>query len=161
MAPIKRLVTSAEAGDKPTEYLTFTVGNEEYGVDLQAVQELRGCADLTAVPGAAPQVAGTIDVLGNPVPVTAMRARLGLEKAGRDAYTVIVVLRAGGRMAGLVVDGVSDVATFYAGQLRPPPASGSALAAHFLSASCMAGRRVVLLIDVLKLLAADDWTAAQ
>ena len=113
----------AAAGDMVDEYLTFTLGREEYGVDILKVQEIRGYDTVTRLPDAPDYIKGVINLRGTIVPVIDMRLKFRLAKAEYNALTVMIVLNVADRVVGMVVDSVSDVIRLDAEQIRPVPRS--------------------------------------
>src|SRR3569833_3112886 len=91
------------------EFLTFTLGNEEYGVDILKVQEIRGYDTVTRIPDTPDFVKGVINLRGTIVPVIDMRLKFKLANAPYDDFTVMIILNVARRIVGIVVDGVSDV----------------------------------------------------
>src|SRR5271154_1024816 len=91
------------------QYLTFTLGAEEYGIEILKVQEIKGYSAITHIPNAPPHVKGVMNLRGTVVPVVDLRARFGMEAVEYSKFTVIIVVMVGEKIAGVVVDAVSDV----------------------------------------------------
>ncbi len=143
------------------EYLSFTLGNEHYGVDILKVQEIRGYDAVTRVPDAPDYIKGVINLRGTIVPVIDLRLKLRLENARYDAFTVMIVLNVEDRVVGIVVDGVSDVIPLSAEQIRPTPEFGAAVDTRFISGIGTQDDRMLILLDIETLLdTADLGTAA-
>lgn len=137
----------SSASDMPgKEYLAFTLGAEEYGIDILAVQEIRGYDPVTRIAGAPPFIKGVINLRGEIVPVVDMRIKLGLERVQYDNFTVVIVLNIAGRVVGMVVDGVSDVLTLRPDEIRQSPELGSAVdTRHIVGLGTIDGRMLILL----------------
>lgn len=137
----------ANATDVPgKEYLAFRLGQEEYGIDILTVQEIRGYDPVTRIAGAPAFIKGVINLRGEIVPIVDMRMKLGLDRAEYDAFTVVIVLNFGGRMAGMVVDGVSDVLTLRPDEIHESPELGSAVdMRHIVGLGAIDGRMLILL----------------
>ena len=120
--------TRSTAASTGGEYLSFTLGNEHYGVDILKVQEIRGYDAVTRVPDAPDYIKGVINLRGTIVPVIDLRLKLRLDEARYDAFTVMIVLNVDDRVVGIVVDSVSDVIPLNAEQIRPKPEFGAAVA---------------------------------
>ena len=137
----------ASAGDVPgKEYLAFTIGAEEYGIDILTVQEIRGYDPVTRIAGAPGFIKGVINLRGEIVPIVDMRIKLGLEHVRYDALTVVIVLNIGGRVVGMVVDGVSDVLTLHPDDVREAPELGAAVdTRHIVGLGTIDGRMLILL----------------
>ena len=145
---------NASAADR--EYLTFTLGAEEYGVDILKVQEIRGYDHVTRLPGAPDFVKGAINLRGLIVPVVAMRLKFKLSQATYDATTVMVVLSVAGRTIGVVVDGVSDVLRLDAEQVRATPEFGSAIDRKFITGLGVIDGRMLILLDIEQLMTSEE-----
>lgn len=136
----------------PRECLTFRIGAEDYGIDILQVQEVRSYEAPTRIAQTQPQVLGVLNLRGEIVPVIDMRLQLGLAQANFDDSTVVIVLKVGARVFGLVVDGVSDVIGLAPEQLRPVPGLGCGIAADLLLAIATVKERLLLLVDIDKLM---------
>ena len=104
------------------EYLIFSLGGEALAIDILKVQEIRGYETPTVIADAPPFVKGVINLRGVIVPIIDLRIRFNAASAEYTAFTVVIILAIGGRLVGIVVDGVSDVTQLNAGEIRPPPA---------------------------------------
>ena len=138
------------------EYLTFTLGAEEYGVDILKVQEIRGVDQVTRLPDAPEFIKGVINLRGLIVPVVDMRLKFRLSQATYDETTVMVVLVVAGRTIGVVVDGVSDVLRLDASQVRPVPDLGSAIDRKFLTGLGVVDQRMLILLDIERLMTSEE-----
>jgi purine-binding chemotaxis protein CheW len=141
----------ASSGD--LEILTFRLGAEEYGIDIQTVQELRGYSAVTQLANAPDYLKGVVNLRGSIVPIVDMRLKLGLGTATYNDFTVVVVLGLGQRTIGMVVDSVSDVVTLKAEQIRPPPSAGAGFDNVYLTGIGTIDDRMLLLADVAIMLA--------
>ena len=140
--------SAANAG----EYLSFTLGDEQYGVDILKVQEIRGYDQVTRVPDAPDYIKGVINLRGTIVPVIDLRLKLRLENARYDAFTVMIVLNVEQRVVGIVVDSVSDVIELSAEQIRPTPEFGAAVDTRFINGIGTQDERMLILLDIETLL---------
>jgi purine-binding chemotaxis protein CheW len=138
------------------EYLTFTLGDEEYGVDILKVQEIRGYDQVTRLPGAPEFVKGAINLRGLIVPVVDMRLKFQLSQASYDETTVMIVLSVAGRTIGVVVDGVSDVLRLDPSQVRTVPDLGSAIDRQFLMGLGVVDERMLILLDIERLMTSEE-----
>jgi purine-binding chemotaxis protein CheW len=143
--------------DAPTaQYLTLNLAHEEYGVDILAVREIRGWTPVTRIPQAPPYVLGVLNLRGAIVPVIDMRLRFGLPREEYTANTVTVIVTVAGRNFGVVVDAVSDVLDVKPDNLRPVPDMGTTVDTEYLKGLTAVDERMVLLLDVDKLLQPQD-----
>lgn len=139
-----------------SQYLTLNLAHEEYGVDILAVREIRGWTPVTRIPQAPSYVLGVLNLRGAIVPVIDMRLRFGLPPEEYTANTVTVIVTVAGRHFGVVVDAVSDVLDVNAADLRPVPDMGTTVDTEYLKGLTAVDERMVLLLDVDKLLQPQD-----
>lgn len=150
--PASTVAATAEAA----QYLTVNLGNEEYGVDILAVREIRGWTPVTRIPQAPSYVLGVLNLRGAIVPVLDLRLRFGLTREEYTATTVCVIVMVAGRQFGIVVDAVSDVVEVAPGGVRPVPDMGTTVDTEYLKGLTSVGERMVLLLDVDRLLQPQD-----
>ena len=147
--------TSA-SGATGGEFLSFTLGEEHYGVDILKVQEIRGYDSVTRVPDAPEYIKGVINLRGTIVPVIDLRLKLRLKEARYDAFTVMIVLNVKDRVVGIVVDSVSDVIPLNEDQIRPTPELGAAVDTRFISGIGTQDDKMLILLDIETLLDSAD-----
>lgn len=142
------------------QYLIFQLADEEYGVDILKVQEIRGWSGVTRVPNMPAWVLGVLNLRGTVVPILDLRRRFALPPLELDASKVVVVLAIAGaqgrRVIGVVVDSVSDVLDIPAESIRPAPELGAAIRSGFIAAMATLGERTLVLLDVDKLLTVEE-----
>ena len=148
--------STAAATAEAAQYLTVNLGNEEYGVDILAVREIRGWTPVTRIPQAPRYVLGVLNLRGAIVPVLDLRLRFGLSREEYTATTVCVIVMVAGRQFGIVVDAVSDVVEVAPGSVRPVPDMGTTVDTEYLKGLTSSGERMVLLLDVDRLLQPQD-----
>jgi len=137
------------------EYLAFTLGKEEYGLDILKVQEIRGYETVTRVANAPEFVKGVVNLRGIIVPIVDMRIKFKLGEPTYDQFTVVIILNIGGRVVGMVVDSVSDVITLTPEQVKPAPDMG-ALNSNYLIGLGTLDERMLILIDIDRLMSSSD-----
>ena len=146
------ITESVEAGAAGDQYLTFFCDNEEYGVDILRVQEIRGWSKATAIPNTPEYMRGVINIRGTIVPIIDLRMRLNLEVADYDRTTVVIVLRieVGGRdrIVGIVVDGVSDVYNLLDSQMKPAPELAISGDVQFAKNIATVNDKMIIILDV-------------
>jgi purine-binding chemotaxis protein CheW len=142
------------------EYLTFRVGDEEYGIDILRVQEIRSYEPPTRIANAPPFIKGVVNLRGVIVPIVDLRLKLGCASAEVNQFTVVVVLNVRGRVVGAVVDSVSDVLELGAEQIRPAPQLASHVDPGFItgigSVASDQGERMLILMDIEGLMTHPD-----
>lgn len=147
---------SGAATGKALEFLAFTLGHEEYGIDIQKVQELRGYDTVTRIANAPAHIKGVINLRGTIVPIIDMRIKFNLGTPSYDQFTVVIILNLANRVMGMVVDSVSDVITLKAEQIKPAPEMGAVLAGEYLIGLGTLDQRMLILVDIDKLMLSTD-----
>lgn len=145
--------------DGRSQYLTFRLMNEEYGLDILCVQEIRGFSQVTPLPNSPPEVRGMMNLRGAVVPVIDMRMKFGMPSTEYTRFTVIIVTNIGDKSIGLVVDAVSDVLHFSAAEIAPPPDFGSGVDTANFRGIARSGERFVGLLNLERLFNAAVPTA--
>ena len=138
------------------EFLAFKLGPEEYGIDILRVQEIRSYEAPTRIANAPAFVKGVVNLRGVIVPIVDMRLKFNLDTVSYDSLTVVIVLNIGNRVMGMVVDAVSDVITLTPEQLRPVPEFNSGIATDHLLAIGAVGDRMLILVDIEKLMSSAE-----
>ena len=138
------------------ELLTFTLGNEEYGIDILKVQEIRGYDAVTAIANAPEFIKGVVNLRGIIVPIVDMRIKFKLGNVSYDETTVVIILNVANRVVGMVVDGVSDVLTLKPEQIKPAPEFGASLDTRYLQGLGTVDERMLILVDIEKLMSGSD-----
>ena len=146
--------TTVESGAR--EYLTFTLGKEEYGMDILKVQEIRGYDAVTHIANAPEFLKGVINLRGVIVPIIDMRIKFNLENVLYDEFTVVIIINVLGRVIGIVVDGVSDVVTLSPDQIKPPPEFGTGLDTEYITGIGAYNGQMLILTDIEKLIGGAD-----
>ncbi|HGE8359059.1 TPA: chemotaxis protein CheW [Serratia marcescens] len=138
------------------EFLIFTLGNEEYGIDILKVQEIRGYDQVTRIANTPAFIKGVTNLRGVIVPIIDLRVKFSQQSVSYDENTVVIVLNFGQRVVGIVVDGVSDVLSLTADQIRPAPEFAVTLATEYLTGLGSLGERMLILVDIEKLLNSEE-----
>lgn len=138
------------------EYLTFRLDQEEYGIDILKVQEIRGYEPPTRIAHAPEFIKGVVNLRGTIVPIVDMRLKFNCSKAEYNSFTVVIILNLHRRVVGIVVDSVSDVMELAAENVRSAPDIESAI-----DSSCIVGlgsvaERMLILLDIEKLMSSVD-----
>ena len=134
------------------EFLTFTLGHEEYGIDILKVQEIRSYEAPTTIANAPGFIKGVVNLRGVIVPIVDMRIKFGVGDVGYNDFTVVIILNVAGRVVGMVVDSVSDVISLSPEQIRPAPAFGAALDTEYITGLGTIDQRMLILMDIEKLM---------
>jgi len=138
------------AGATHNEFLTFRLGQEEYGIEILKVQEIRGYDAITQIANAPEFIKGVVNLRGIIVPIIDMRIKFNLRNVEYDQFTVVIILNLTNRVVGLVVDSVSDVITLEAQQIRSTPELGSSIDAEYIMGMGSLDARMLILVDIEK-----------
>ena len=138
------------------EFLIFTLGNEEYGIDILKVQEIRGYDQVTRIANTPAFIKGVTNLRGVIVPIIDLRVKFAQQDVSYDENTVVIVLNFGQRVVGIVVDGVSDVLSLTTDQIRPAPEFAVTLATEYLTGLGSLGERMLILVDIEQLLSSEE-----
>jgi purine-binding chemotaxis protein CheW len=142
------------------QFLSFTLGNEEYGVDILSVQEIRSWEPVSRIPNVPDYEKGVVNLRGAIVPIIDLRERFGLGHLEYSPLTVVVVLQmqteeGQTRVMGVVVDSVSDVIDVDKKTIQSAPNFGTKVSTEFINGLASVNDRMVMLLDVEKLLKLD------
>ncbi|MGC3983301.1 MAG: chemotaxis protein CheW [Pseudorhodoferax sp.] len=138
------------------EYLTFRLGQEEYGIDILKVQEIRGYEQPTRIAHAPSFLKGVVNLRGTIVPIIDMRLKFNCSQAEYNSFTVVIILHLRARIVGIVVDSVSDVLQLQADQIRPAPEVETSVDANCIVGLGALSERMLILLDIERLMSGVD-----
>jgi len=138
------------------EFLTFTLGKEEYGIDILRVQEIRGYDAVTAIANTPEFIKGVINLRGIIVPIVDMRIKFNLKNVEYNQFTVVIILNLSHRVVGMVVDGVSDVITLTHEQIKAAPEFSASLDTQYIMGLGAVDQRMIILMDIERLMTSRD-----
>ncbi len=138
------------------EFLTFRLGDEEYGIDILKVQEIRSYEQPTRIANAPGFIKGVVNLRGVIVPIVDLRLKLGCESAEYNSFTVVIVLNVRGRVVGAVVDSVSDVLALDKDTIKPAPEMSSAVDTSFITGIGSVAERMLILMDIEGLMSSAE-----
>jgi purine-binding chemotaxis protein CheW len=148
---------AAAVSGASSEYLTFRLAEEEYGIEILKVQEIRSWEAPTTIANAPAFIKGVINLRGNIVPIVDMRIKFNLGKAEYNQFTVVIILNVAGRVVGMVVDSVSDVIELTAEQVREVPEfSSSTVDTQYITGLGTVDERMLILVDIEQLITSPD-----
>lgn len=157
--------SSIDHEENGSQFLTFQLDNEAYGVDILRVQEIKGWTPVTRIPNTPEYLKGVLNLRGTIVPIIDMRMRFNLETMEYNAETVIIVLSvqtgSGERVVGIVVDSVSDVLSVKTDEIKPSPDFGTSVNTEFIDGLATVDEQMVMLLDIDKMLTTDEITALE
>lgn len=139
-----------------SQFLTFNLGEELYGVDILRVQEIKGYTAVTKIPNTPPDIKGVLNLRGIIVPIVELRTKFDMPMIDYTMFTVIIVVVVKEKIMGLVVDSVSDVLNIDKKDIQAPPQFGAKMDVSFLSGIGKSGDKLVALLDMDRLLSDED-----
>ena len=145
--------------DELLQLVTFSIGEEEFGVDILKVQEIIRTMEITKVPRAQDFVEGVINLRGKVIPIIDLRRRFGLASKPHDKHTRIIVIEINNMIVGFVVDSVSEVLRIPASTVEPPPPVVAGMESEYISGVGKLHDRLLILLDLDKLLSSADLEA--
>jgi len=158
MGAMERIGEMTSAGAR--EYLTFRLDQEEYGIDILKVQEIRGYESPTRIANAPNFIKGVVNLRGTIVPIVDMRLKFNCSKAEYDSFTVVIILNLHSRIVGIVVDSVSDVMELPPESLKAAPDVDSVIDGDAVLGLGSLGDRMLILLDIEKLMSGVDMALA-
>jgi len=144
------------AGIGRQEFLSFTLGHEEYGIEILKVQEIRSYEAVTTIANAPEFIKGVVNLRGNIVPIVDMRIKFNLSNVDYNESTVVIILNVAGRVVGMVVDSVSDVIALTGEQIRPAPDFSASFDVKYITGLGTVDKRMLILVDIEKLMSGSD-----
>lgn len=157
------ILIGADADPDAEQYLTFILANEEYGVDILRVQEIKGWDSVTPIPNTPAYIKGVINLRGTIVPIVDLRQRFGMDEVEYGPITVVIVLKIEcedrDRIMGIVVDAVSDVYDVNSEEMKPAPDFGSVVNVEFVKGLATVAEKMIIILDIDHLLSGAELNA--
>lgn len=142
--------------DELLQLVTFSIGEEEFGVNILKVKEINRAMEITKVPRAPDFVEGVINLRGTVIPIIDLRKRFGLMAKPADKDTRIIVIEINGIIVGFVVDAVSEVLRIPAGTVEPPPPVVAGVESDYINGVGKLRERLLIMLDLDRLLTTED-----
>lgn len=142
--------------DELLQLVTFSIGEEEFGVNILKVQEINRTMEITKVPRAPAFVEGVINLRGKVIPIIDLRRRFGLVSKPEDKDTRIIVIEINNIIVGFVVDAVSEVLRIPASTVEPPPPVVAGVESDYISGVGKLKDRLLIMLDLDKILSSED-----
>jgi len=136
----------------PTQIISFAIGNDQYGVDIMAVREIKGWSEITHLPRQPESVRGVLNLRGAIVPIIDLRCRFGQGLTEATPIHVVIIVQVGARMVGLLADRVLDIVSFDEAHIQPVPKIAHASRIDFLCGLVTVEGALIALIDLPNLL---------
>lgn len=144
-----------QASASPVQFLTFTIGTDEYGVDIMMVREVKGWSEATRLPNTPEYVRGVLNLRGIIIPIFDLRARFSGTLTAATEKHVVVILAVGTRTIGMLVDTVSDILTVNSDDIKASPDTDQRPENQFVTGLIAVDKRMVVLLDIATLVASD------
>jgi purine-binding chemotaxis protein CheW len=141
------------------QFISFAIGDDQYGVDIMAVREIKGWSDITHLPKQPEYVRGVLNLRGAIVPIVDLRCRFGQGLTETTPLHIVIIVQIGGRQVGLIGDRVLDIVSIDASQIQPVPRTAQATTSDFLSGLVTHDNTMIALIDLRNLLSVHDGDA--
>jgi len=149
---MKASIEHSTATEDVLQFVTFTLNNEQYAVDILNVQEINRITEITKVPNSPDYVEGVINLRGKVIPVINLRKKFCFEEKLKDDTSRIIIMEINGITNGLIVDSVSEVLRVPSSIVEPPPPMSSDLSSKFIKGIAKMNDRLIILIDIDKLI---------
>ena len=146
----------AQNATAQTQFISFAIGDDQYGVDIMAVREIKGWSDITHLPKQPEYVRGVLNLRGAIVPIVDLRCRFGQGLTETTPLHIVIIVQIGGRQVGLIGDRVLDIVSIDANQIQPVPRTAQATTSDFLSGLVTHDNTMIALIDLRHLLSMQD-----
>jgi purine-binding chemotaxis protein CheW len=138
------------------EFLTFTLGDEHYGLNIMRVKEIRGYEPVTKIANAPPFIKGVLNLRGDIVPIVDLRLKFDVGEATYTELTIVIMLHIGERIVGIVVDAVSDVINIGTDEVKPPPPFGVAFDSQYLHGLVPMNEQMIILLNIEALISSKE-----
>jgi purine-binding chemotaxis protein CheW len=143
--------TSA-VGEEILQFVTFTLNNEEYAVDILSVQEINRITEITRVPNSEEYVEGVVNLRGKVIPIINLRNKFGFEAKPEDTNSRIIIMEINNITNGLIVDTVSEVLRIPSSIIEPTPPMSSDRNSKFIRGIAKLDNRLIILLDINQLI---------
>lgn len=158
---IEQTPVEAEQADRAGKYLTFSLGSEEYGLEILRVREIIGMMDVTSVPRTPEFIKGVINLRGKVIPVMDLRLKFSMPEVEHTEETCIIVVTFGEVDMGIIVDKVQEVLDIAGDDIEDAPAFGTDVNTDFILGMGKCEGRVTILLDISKVMSQEDLQALQ
>lgn len=138
------------------EFLTFTLGDEHYGLDIMQVKEIRGYETVTKIANAPAFIKGVLNLRGDIVPIVDLRLKFAVGEATYNEFTIVIMLHIGERIVGIVVDAVSDVINIGSDEVKPPPSFGVSFDSQYLHGLAPVNEQMIILLNIEALISSKE-----
>ena len=152
---------AVDAGGEPSQFISFAIDDDQYGVDIMAVREIKGWSQINPLPGQPDHMRGVLNLRGVMVPIVDLRCRFGQGMTEATPLHIVIVVQIGGRQIGLLADRVLDIVDVEPARIQAVPRIAAAARTDFLSGLVNIDSGMVALIDLSRLLAVSVAAGAE
>ncbi len=153
---MEAVATLENVANKEGKFLTFELGNEEYGVEILKVKEIIGIMNITTVPQTPDYMKGVINLRGKVIPVLDLRLKFSMQEEEHTQETCIIVVEVNNTLIGIVVDRVSEVLEIKKEEIEAAPSFGQAIDTKFIMGLGKAKGKIIILLDIEKVLSSEE-----
>src|SRR5882672_10998995 len=146
---------AARSAATPTQFISFAIGDDQYGVDIMAVREIKGWSQITQLPRQPDYMRGVLNLRGIMVPIIDLRCRFSQGTTEATPLHIVIVVQIGARHVGLLADRVLDIVGINASKIQPVPRIAQGSRADFLSGLVTIESGMIALIDLSRLLSEE------
>ncbi len=139
------------SADGASQFLTFTLDDQDFGIEILRVQEIKNFTKVTPIPNTPDCIKGVMNLRGTVVPIVDLRKKFNMSSTEYSQFTVIIVVNVGDKIMGLIVDAVSDVLNVEGDAIEGAPDLGT-IDTSFIKGLAKSGERLVTLLDIERLL---------
>ena len=155
----RNYMENEEETGEVSQYVTFSLGSEEYGIEIMKVQEIIGYQGFTRIPNVPEFIKGVLNLRGTVVPVVDLRKKFSMEEKEYTKFTVIIILEAVGRIMGIIVDAISDVISLTSQNIQDAPSFNVNVRTDFIQGMGRKDDILVILLDMDKVLSQAELDA--
>ncbi|MEL6109798.1 MAG: chemotaxis protein CheW, partial [Planctomycetota bacterium] len=148
MSADQDITQETELSTDGSQFLTFTLQDEEFGIEILRVQEIKGLSRITPIPNMPEYIRGVMNLRGTVVPIVDLRAKFAMPEAEYNQFTVIILVTIGDKVMGLVVDAVSDVLNVAEDNIESAPDMGTEADTSFMTGIAKSGERLITLLNM-------------
>ena len=155
MSEVEAIMQETDLANEGSQFLTFTLQDEEFGIEILRVQEIKGLSRITPIPNMPEYIRGVMNLRGTVVPILDLRAKFAMPQSEYNQFTVIIVVTVGEKVLGLVVDAVSDVLNVADENIESAPEIGEDADTSFMTGIAKSGDRLITLLNMDELVDVD------
>ncbi len=138
------------------KFLTFALGNEEYGIEIIKAREIIGLMEITTVPQTPDYMKGVINLRGKVIPIIDLRLKFAMPEVEHTRETCIIVVEVGSAQVGIIVDGVSEVTDIKGEDIEDAPNFKQEIDTNFIMGLGKTKQKIIILLDIEGVLTTEE-----